>query len=50
MWNRIGEQVSLALMDAVRCTLARFSNRNGDAELWLQGAGVDVERLHRERL
>jgi hypothetical protein len=50
MWNKIGEKLSLALMDAVRCSLARISKRNADTELWLQGAGFDVERVGQERL
>lgn len=51
MWNKIGEKLSLALMDAVRLTLARAcKDESGTAELLLQEAGVDVERLRRERL
>lgn len=50
MWNKLGQTLSLALMDAVRCTLARACRQSGDTELWLLNAGVDVEALKNERL
>jgi hypothetical protein len=50
MWDKLGEKLSLALMDAVRCTLARACKHNSDTELWLLNAGVDVDRLNGERL
>lgn len=50
MRNQLAEHLKLAAMDAVRCTLARVCKRSPGSELWLAGAGVDVDRVRRERL
>lgn len=50
MFKAIGRILRLALIDAVRCTLVRAIKQDCELELWMQEAGVDVERLQRVKL